>query len=192
MYWGEMSSSVVGLSARIGAEPGERSMSRRNRRNGDLVGCVRCWQTACLPGSELGGHGSSTPTIYGRWSIAGPKLAARGAPLRPGRCWRWPMVRTQVCRRLNGHGLGNVWPRVWTQSSVACLPGQGSGGSHPSVLDRLAEAPAVVRGGISAAAEHGADLMAVDGFEGYRCVTRVPATRRKRRESPERQRSESA
>jgi len=39
--------------------------------------------------------------------------------------------------------------------------------AHPSVLDRLVDAPAVVRGGISAAVEHGADLVARDGFEGY-------------------------
>lgn len=39
--------------------------------------------------------------------------------------------------------------------------------AHPSVLDWLVDAPAVVRGGISAAAEHGADLVAGDGFEGY-------------------------
>jgi hypothetical protein len=39
--------------------------------------------------------------------------------------------------------------------------------AHPSVLDRLADAPGIVRGGISAAGEHGADLVASDGFEGY-------------------------
>ena len=38
---------------------------------------------------------------------------------------------------------------------------------HPSALDRLAETPAVVRGGMSAAADHGADLVVGDGFEGY-------------------------
>jgi hypothetical protein len=35
------------------------------------------------------------------------------------------------------------------------------------VLDRLADAPQVVRAGISAAAEHGADLVVGDEFDGY-------------------------
>lgn len=39
--------------------------------------------------------------------------------------------------------------------------------AHPGVLNRLAEAPRVVRGGVSAAAAHGADLVVGDAFEGY-------------------------
>ncbi len=35
------------------------------------------------------------------------------------------------------------------------------------MLDRIADAPEVVRGGISAAPDHGVDLLASDGFEGY-------------------------
>ncbi len=39
--------------------------------------------------------------------------------------------------------------------------------AHPGVIDRLGEAPQVVRSGISAVVEHGADLVVGDGFEGY-------------------------
>jgi hypothetical protein len=35
------------------------------------------------------------------------------------------------------------------------------------VIDRLAQAPKIVRGGVSAAVEHKVDLLAQDGFDGY-------------------------
>ena len=39
--------------------------------------------------------------------------------------------------------------------------------AHPSVLDRLAHSPKIVRGGASAAAEREIDLLAQDRFDGY-------------------------
>lgn len=39
--------------------------------------------------------------------------------------------------------------------------------AHPGVLGRLADMPVVVRTGVSAAVEHGADLLVGEGFEGY-------------------------
>jgi hypothetical protein len=39
--------------------------------------------------------------------------------------------------------------------------------AHPSVLAQLVEDSAIVRSGISAAADLGADLMIMGGFEGY-------------------------
>jgi len=38
---------------------------------------------------------------------------------------------------------------------------------HPGVIDRLGEAPRIVRSGINAVAEYGAGLVIGDGFEGY-------------------------
>jgi len=38
---------------------------------------------------------------------------------------------------------------------------------HPAVLGRLAEEPAVVRSGVSAAADYGANIAASNEFEGY-------------------------
>jgi len=38
---------------------------------------------------------------------------------------------------------------------------------HPGALGRLADAPGLVRGGVSAAPDHGADIIAQDEFEGY-------------------------
>lgn len=71
-----------------------------------------------------------------------------------------PVERSRARKRL-AQGLDQVASRLAARAELRHFY------AHPSVLDRLAEAPAVVRGGISAAAEHGADLVAVDGFEGY-------------------------
>lgn len=39
--------------------------------------------------------------------------------------------------------------------------------AHPGVLDELSSDPAIVRSGVSAAADHGLDVVANDQFEGY-------------------------
>jgi hypothetical protein len=71
-----------------------------------------------------------------------------------------PVERSRARKRL-GRGLdcvaGRVGARAERQSFYA----------HPGVLGRLADAPEVVRGGVSAAAEHGADLVVGETFEGY-------------------------
>lgn len=71
-----------------------------------------------------------------------------------------PVQRSRARKRL-AEGLDVVVGRLSARAELRRFY------SHPGVLDRLAEAPAVVRGGISAAAEHEADLVARDGFEGY-------------------------
>jgi hypothetical protein len=71
-----------------------------------------------------------------------------------------PVERSRARRRL-AQGLDVVAGRLSARAELRRFY------AHPSVLDRLAAAPAVVRGGISAAAEHGADLVATDGIEGY-------------------------
>ena len=71
-----------------------------------------------------------------------------------------PVERSRARKRL-AQGLDGVAGRLAARAELRQFY------AHPSVLDRLAEAPTVVRGGISAVAEHGADLVAVDGFEGY-------------------------
>ena len=74
-----------------------------------------------------------------------------------------PVERSRARKRL-ALGLDGIAGRLSARAELRHFY------AHPSVLDRLAEAPGVVRGGISAAAEHGADLVAVDGFEGYVCA----------------------
>lgn len=71
-----------------------------------------------------------------------------------------PVERSRARKRL-AQGLDAVVGRLSARAGLRRFY------AHPSALDRLAEAPAVVRGGISAAAEHGADLVVVGGFEGY-------------------------
>lgn len=71
-----------------------------------------------------------------------------------------PVERSRARKRL-AQGLDQIAGRLSARAELRRFY------AHPSVLDRLSEAPAVVRGGISAAAERGADLVAVDGFEGY-------------------------
>jgi len=71
-----------------------------------------------------------------------------------------PVERSRARKRL-AQGLGVVAGRLGARAERRWFY------AHPGVLDRLAEAPEVVRGGISAAAEHGADLVAGNGFEGY-------------------------
>ena len=71
-----------------------------------------------------------------------------------------PVERSRARKRL-AQGLDEVAGRLRARADRRQFY------AHPSVLDRLADAPGVVSGGISAAAEHGADLVALDGFEGY-------------------------
>ncbi len=71
-----------------------------------------------------------------------------------------PVERSRARKRLR-EGLDRVAGRLVARAEVHRFY------AHPSVLDRLVDVPAVVRGGISAAVEHGAGLVAQDGVEGY-------------------------
>lgn len=71
-----------------------------------------------------------------------------------------PVERSRARNRL-AQGLECVADRLAVRSDSRWLY------AHPGVLDRLAEAPEVVRSGVSASAEHGVGLVAGGGFEGY-------------------------
>ena len=68
--------------------------------------------------------------------------------------------RSRARKRLS-EGLGVVAGKLGARASFRQFY------AHPSVLSRLAGAPAVVPGGISAVAEHGGGLVSGDEFEGY-------------------------
>lgn len=71
-----------------------------------------------------------------------------------------PVERSRAKKRL-AEGLDKIAGRLVSRSEVRRFY------AHPGVLDRLAAAPVLVRGGESAASDHGADLVSPDGFEGY-------------------------
>jgi len=71
-----------------------------------------------------------------------------------------PVGRSRARKRL-AQGLDHVAGRLYSRAERQWFY------AHPGVLQRLGEAPQVVRSGISAGAEHGADLVVGDGFEGY-------------------------
>lgn len=71
-----------------------------------------------------------------------------------------PVERSRAKRRL-AEGLERVAGRLAARADPRRFY------AHPGVLDRLAEAPRIVRAGVSASAEHGVGLVVGDGFEGY-------------------------
>lgn len=71
-----------------------------------------------------------------------------------------PVERSRARKRL-AQGLERVAGRLAARADPRWFYG------HPGVLDRLAEAPAIVGAGVSASAEHGVGLLVGDGFEGY-------------------------
>lgn len=71
-----------------------------------------------------------------------------------------PVERSRAKRRL-AEGLEGVVGRLAARSDPRWFY------AHPGVLGRLAEAPEVVRAGVSASAEQGVGLVVGDGFEGY-------------------------
>jgi len=71
-----------------------------------------------------------------------------------------PVERSRAKQRLAG-GLESLIGRLSSRAHLKHFY------AHPGVLDYLADAPAVVRGGVSAAAEYDAGLMVVGEFEGY-------------------------
>ena len=113
------------------------------------------------------------------WVIDAGQLRSAG-PLRPkvGRPWSaasaWallaladgkdpelsPVERSRAKKRLAG-GLERAVGRLAARAELRRFY------AHPSVLDRLAQAPKIVRSGASAAVEHKVDLLAQDGFDGY-------------------------
>lgn len=71
-----------------------------------------------------------------------------------------PVERSRARKRL-AEGLDAVVGRLAARGALQRFY------AHSGLLDRLSSTRGVVRGGISAAAEHGAGLVASDEFEGY-------------------------
>ncbi|WKZ83281.1 MAG: helix-turn-helix domain-containing protein [Acidimicrobiia bacterium] len=69
--------------------------------------------------------------------------------------------RSRARRRLGRAGLVGIAERLAARADSRRFYG------HPSVLERLGNAPDVVRSGVSAAKEHGADLLAWGFLEAY-------------------------
>lgn len=72
-----------------------------------------------------------------------------------------PVERSRAKQRLAEHGLIGLVERLRARAKPRRLYG------HPAVFDRLARESEVVRSGVSAAAEYGADIVASNEFEGY-------------------------
>ncbi len=72
-----------------------------------------------------------------------------------------PVDRSRARRRLGRAGLVGIAQRLVARADSKRFYG------HPSVLERIGNEPDVVRSGVSAANEHGADLLAWDFLEAY-------------------------
>lgn len=80
-----------------------------------------------------------------------------------------PMDRSRARHRLAEHGLVGLVARLGARAEMRRFYG------HPSVLEPLAAEPGVVRSGVSAAANHGADIVASDFLEAYVPAARIAA-----------------
>lgn len=80
-----------------------------------------------------------------------------------------PMDRSRARRRLAEQGLDGLVARLGARAEMRRFYG------HPSVLEPLAAEPDVVRSGVSAAADHGADIVASDFLEAYMPKGRIAA-----------------
>ena len=72
-----------------------------------------------------------------------------------------PVDRSRARHRLSGRGLLGVINRLVARAERQDFYG------HPSVLPRLANEPNLILSGVSAAAEHRADILASDFLEAY-------------------------
>lgn len=121
--------------------------------DGERIG--RAW---VIDAGHLRSVGHLRPKVGRPWSAASAwALLALADGKEPDLS---PVVRSRARKRLAGgleHAVGPLAARAELHRFYA----------HPSVLDRLAHAPKIVRGGASAAVDHKADLLAKDGFDGY-------------------------
>lgn len=72
-----------------------------------------------------------------------------------------PAERSRARQRLRQHGLDGLVGPLRSRAEARSFYG------HPSALDRLVDDPGVVRGGVSAARDHDADLIAGEPIELY-------------------------
>ena len=80
-----------------------------------------------------------------------------------------PVDRSRARRRLAEHGLAGLVARLGARAEIRRFYG------HPSVLEPMAAEPDVVLSGVSAAANHGADIVASDFLEAYVPEARIAA-----------------
>lgn len=72
-----------------------------------------------------------------------------------------PVARSRAKQRLAEYGLEGLVNRLGVRAKHRRFYG------HPAVLGRLSREQVVVRSGVSAAADYGADIVASNEFEGY-------------------------
>jgi hypothetical protein len=80
-----------------------------------------------------------------------------------------PSVRSRLKRALSWEGLANLGPRLARRAQTLSFS------AHPGELSHLLEDPALLRSGISAAGEHGLDLIAGREADGYLVATELDA-----------------
>lgn len=105
--------------------------------------------------------------------------SSAGRPWRPSSAWAAlaaadgddsglsPVDRSRARRRLEENGLVGLVKRLAARAERRPFYG------HPSVLHRLGEEPNLIRSGVSAAADHHADVVASDFLEAYIPSSRV-------------------
>lgn len=145
---------VAEAAAELGvSERRVRQMLADGVLDGERIG--RAW---VIDAAQLQSVGRLRPKVGRPWSAASAwALLALADGNEPGVS---PVDRSRAKKRL-AEGLEHVVGRLAARAELRRFY------AHPSVLDRIAQAPEMVRCGVSAAAEHGADLLASDSFEGY-------------------------
>ncbi len=121
--------------------------------SGERVG--RAW---LIDSDELRQFQQHRPEVGRPWS---PSSAWAVLALAEGRELDLSAVERSRARKRLALGLDQVAGRLVARAERHHFY------AHLSVLDRLGDAPDIVRSGISAASEHGADLLVQNGFEGY-------------------------
>jgi excisionase family DNA binding protein len=123
----------------------------------------------------------SASKLGGRWLVERAAVDARkrqevseGRPFAPHNAWALlllasdesvegidPSVRSRLRRALRLEGLEKLGPRLFRRAEIRFLD------AHPGEIGHLLEDPELVRSGVSAAAEHGLDLVSGQEADGY-------------------------
>lgn len=145
---------VGDVAAELGVSPRRvRQMLADGVLAGDRVG--RVW---VIDSEDVRRVGRRRPEVGRPWSASSAwavlALADGEEPVLS------PVERSRARKRL-ALGIGAIFGRLGGRADERRFY------VHPGVLDRLADAGEVVRGGASAGAAHGADLVVGEGFEGY-------------------------
>lgn len=145
---------VAGAASELGVSPRRvRQMLADGILAGEQVG--RAW---VIDSEQLHRVALRRPPVGRPWSPASAwAVLALADGEEPERS---PVERSRARRRLAG-GLEGVAGRLAARSDPRWFY------SHPGLLNRLREAPKVVRAGVSASADQGVGLVVEGGFEGY-------------------------